>query len=80
MAPSTGVGGFVANHGGLQGLILLLVFSSNAILSALRNVVKKFEGVEGEEIPADKVALTLLNKAAILTGKVLDYMTANVKH
>lgn len=81
VAAPSGVMGWIESHGGFQAAVLLLVSSFNTILSALRIVLKKFDGVaEGDPIPADKKALTLVNKLCIILGQILDFSMGNVKH
>ena len=80
-AAQHGVMAWVESHGGFQGAVLLLVFTAMTMLSALRAVLKKWDGInEGDAIPADNKALTLLNKICMVLGTVIDYVQGNVQH
>lgn len=78
---SGGVSQLIANHGGYQASAVLLVFSVMTMLSALRTVLLKFDGIkDGEPIPADKTVLTKVNIVCIYLGHILDFLTGNVQH
>lgn len=80
-AAQHGVMAWVESHGGFQGAVLLLVFTAMTLLSALRAVLKKWDGInEGDAIPADNKVLTLLNKICMVLGTVIDYVQGNVQH
>lgn len=80
-AAQHGVMAWVESHGGFQGAVLLLVFSAMTLLSALRAVLKKWDGIaEGDAIPADNKSLTLLNKVCMVLGTVIDYVQGNLQH
>jgi|SRR6185369_11535229 len=65
----------------LADKIILAVFGLNAILSAVRDILKKFDGVgPGDQIPADKGSLTIVNKVCLFLGKALDYLQGNTQH
>lgn len=67
--------------GGLISIILLVAFSANTMLTALRTVLLKYDGVApGSDIPADDKALTLVNKICIVLGSILDFLMSNPQH
>lgn len=76
-----GIAGWIALHGGFQAAILLLVFSAFTFLSAVREILYKFDGVEkGQPIPTGYVGLTWVNRICVISGKVLDFLQGNVAH
>lgn len=76
-----GIAGWIALHGGFQAAILLLVFSAFTFLSAVREILYKFDGVEkGQPIPTGYVGLTWVNRVCVILGKVLDFLQGNVAH
>ena len=80
-AAGSGVMGWISAHGGFQAAVLLLVFSANAILSAVRDVMKKWDGINpGDAIPAANTKLTLVNRICMILGQVIDYVQGNVQH
>lgn len=80
-AASGGIWGWVVSHGGLQASILMLVACFNILVSALRDVLYKVDGVNlAPGAPVDSSKLTLLNKLALVSGQILDWMTANIQH
>lgn len=83
-APVVAQGGFwgwVMAHGGLQASVLLLVACFNIVVTAARDVLCKVDGVNlANGVPPDKTKLTLLNKIALASGTVLDWLTANIQH
>lgn len=81
VSASGGIMGWINAHGGVQMSALLLVYSANAILSAVRDVCCKLDGINpGDVIPANKQALTIINKVCIALGKVIDFIQGNVQH
>lgn len=77
-----GLQGFINSHGGPQGSLVILIYCLNAFLSAIRDILSKLDGVApGDVLTADKFkALTFMNKACVIVGKTLDYLTANTQH
>jgi hypothetical protein len=76
-----GIMGWIALHGGFQAAILMLVFSAFTLLSAVREVLYKFDGVaKGDPIPAKYQGLNLVNKLCLIFGKILDFMSGNTAH
>lgn len=74
-------GNFVEAHGGLVATLVLLVFAAQALLTALRTVLLKFDGIaEGQDIPPANTTLTLVNKICIVLGTILDFLQGNAKH
>lgn len=79
--PATGLMGWIAAHGGLQLSVLMLVGCFNIACSAIREILAKLDGVDlSKDIPAGEKSLTLLNKLALWSGKILDYVGNNVQH
>lgn len=71
----------IAANGGLIAFIAIILLFLNGVLSALRTFLYKIDGVNpGDPIPADKTALTFVNKIAIYVGKALDFLQGNVQH
>jgi hypothetical protein len=67
--------------GSIYGKVFLGVFALNAILSALRDIVAKYDGVNpGDQAPAGDTSLNLLQKACGIVGKILDFIQGNVQH
>jgi len=80
-AAQGGFWGWIMAHGGLQAAVLLLVACFNIIISAVRDLLCKLDGIDlSQPIPADKTKLTFINKVALVSGKVLDWASANVQH
>ncbi len=80
-ATGGGIAGWIALHGGFSAAILLLVFSAQTAMSALREILYKYDGVEkGQDIPPSMVGLTQVNKICVILGKILDFMQGNVAH
>ena len=80
-APANGMMTWIAAHGGFQASVLMLVTFLFSILSAVRLLLLKLDGVEpGAEIPADKSGLSALNKACIVLGQIIDFVQGNTKH
>lgn len=78
---SGGLVKWVADHGGPQAAILFLIFSVFTGLSAARQILYKYDGINpGDPIPADMKGLTLVNKICVFLGGILDFMTGNTKH
>lgn len=64
-----------------QALPLILLYGLNVVLSAVRAVLAKIDGVNpGDQIPADKTNLNLINKAAIFLGQIMDLVMMNTQH
>ncbi len=81
LVEKAGIMAWITAHGGFQAAVLLLVGSAFSLLSAIREILLKFDGIEkGAEIPADKSALTLVNKICIVLGKIVDFLQGNIKH
>lgn len=80
-ASQGGIMGWVTAHGGIQAAALMLVFSAFTLLSAVRTVLLKYDGLDlGQPIPADYKGLTLVNKLCLLGGNVIDFLTGNTQH
>lgn len=79
--PSSGVGGWLALHGGFTAAIILIVFSAFTVVSAIREILLKYDGVApGAPIPPGLTGLTLVNKICVILGKILDFMQGNTAH
>lgn len=80
--PKTGVMAWVESHGGFQMAVLLLMTSALSLLSALRLVLFKFEGIaeDGSNIPADSKVTLVINKICQYLGVAVDFMMGNPKH
>ena len=66
---------------GLVATVLFLVFGANIILSAVRKVLYKYDGVkEGDTIPLSDSCLSLVNKVCLILGQILDFLGSNTKH
>ena len=77
---SMSLGDYIKSHG-LPASAIMLLLCLNAILSGLRDLCAKLDGVKpGDAAPAGDVKLSMLNKACLILGKILDYLTANVQH
>lgn len=80
-APALSVGGFIQSHGGVQPSIILILLCLNSILSALRDICARLDGVKpGDAAPVGDAKLSMLNKACLVLGKVLDYVMGNPQH
>lgn len=72
---------FINSHGGMSSSIILVLMCMNSLLSALRDICARFDGVNpGDAAPVGDTKLTVLNKVCLILGKILDYVTANVQH
>lgn len=82
---SIGTGGaiwvWVTAHGGPVGSLLLLIGSFNVLMAMLRDQLAKWDNVDLTlPIPPQWVALTWSNKLAYYSGKIIDFVTANIQH
>lgn len=78
---STGIMGWINSKGGFVAAVFLIVTSAFTLLSAVRMVLYKFDGVApGADIPANLVGLTWVNKICVVLGKLVDMLTGNVAH
>jgi hypothetical protein len=82
VAAQSGIMGWVVAHGGYQAAILLLMTSALALLSAIRTVLFKFEGIneDGSNIPANSPITSTINKVCRVLGTVIDFMMGNPQH
>lgn len=80
-ASPSGLGGLVQSKGGLVAFITLCVLSLNALMSGVRLMLLKWDGVNpGDPIPADDKALTVVNKICIVAGQIMDFFGQNTQH
>jgi hypothetical protein len=80
-AAQSGVMAWVESHGGFQAAVLMLVSGFLGILSAVRMLLYKLDGVaQGSSIPVDYKGLTVLNKVCLVLGSVVDFFTGNMAH
>lgn len=78
---ASGIVGWVQSQGGPAAAVMFIVFATFTMLSALRQVLYKYDGIApGADIPPADKALTGVNKACIILGNVLDFITGNTKH
>lgn len=79
-APSP-ASGFLAHTGGIAGAVSFIVFGMFTLLSAIRLVIAKYDGVNPGENKSDPDAkLTFLNVALIWLGKAMDLFMGNPQH
>lgn len=72
---------FWQKEGGLVGGVSFIVFGLLAVLSCLRLVLAKYDGVEpGQNTPAPDAKLTFLNNACLFLGKISDILMGNPQH
>lgn len=77
----TGVLAWIDSHGGFQAAVLMLVTGFFGILSAVRLLLYKLDGIkQGDPIPADYKGLTIVNKICLVLGSVVDFFTGNMAH
>lgn len=76
------VAALIASKGGLLGFIVLCVSCFNILASGIRDLLCKWDGVApGDQVNMEKFkALSLANKAALISGKLIDYVQGNVQH
>lgn len=69
-------------HGGPMGTFILVIYSLNTFLSALREILYKWDGVTADDpVNMEKFkALSLVNKACLIVGKIIDLATGNTQH
>ena len=80
-APSSGLLGWIALHGGFMAVVVACSMFANTLLSALRSFLCYIDGVPvGGVIPPNYVGLTKVNIAAVWVGKIVDWLTANIQH
>ena len=59
--------------------IVFGIYALNSILSSLRAIAAKYDGIQpGEQKPSE--AQNFLNKLCMALGKVLDFIQGNVQH
>lgn len=80
-SPAVVSSNFLVQTGGLIGAVSFIVFGLFTLLSAIRMVVAKYDGVApGSNTPAPDAKLTFLNTALIWLGKAMDMVMGNVQH
>jgi hypothetical protein len=80
-APSSGLLGWIALHGGFMAVVMSCSIFMNSILSGLRTFLFYIDGIApGGVIPPNYTGLTKLNIVAVWVGKVMDWAMSNVQH
>lgn len=82
VAVGTGIMGWVVAHGGLQAAILMLLVCANTAISAVRTICYKYDGLDlTDDVDPEKYkTLTVVNKIALVVGKLLDIVGSNTQH
>ena len=71
----------VDSKGGLVPFLLLIMWSANSFLTAIRGVLLKWDNIApGDAVPESNKPLTFVNKVSAIIGKILDFMMANPQH
>lgn len=79
-APS-GLAGLVNSKGGLIAFVGLCLMCLNMVMSSIRLMLYKWDGVDlSSNVPPDMKALTLVNKICLVLGKALDFFGNNTQH
>jgi hypothetical protein len=79
--PATSSNSFLTQVGGLAGAVSFVVFGLFTILSALRVVLAKYDGVSpGQNTATPDTKLTILNNVCSFLGSVVDFLTGNIQH
>lgn len=73
---------FLNSHGGPMGAFILIIYTLNTLLSAIREILYKWDGVTADDpLTMEKFkVLSLVNKACLVVGKLIDYATGNTQH
>src|SRR5579884_1197197 len=78
-ASPSGLAGLVNSKGGLVAFVTLCVLCLNMIMSSVRLMLYKWDGINpGDQVPANATALTFVNKVCIVLGNIVDFFGQNV--